>query len=363
MPRPIELIIHMDALRHNTEVMRRAAGDRFLWVVAKANAYGHCLENAAKAFSEADGIVILDISDAPRLRAAGWKKPILMIEGFFDPEDIPVLEKARAEVLVHSERLLSMLEGMKDLDLDVCIGLNTGMSRLGFRPSEAEAVRARLHAIPGVRCHGVVTHFANGDPSYKGDGPATVAKQLARLGRLADDPEGACLGATTAMLFHPEVKGNAVRAGIALYGVSPDSTVSEEALGIIPAQTLRAKIIAVQNLEPGEAVSYGSKWISERPSRIGIIACGYADGYPRPMPNGSPVWVEGKISPTVGRVCMDMMAVDITDNPAAKLGSWCELWGKHLPVNRVADRVGTIGYELICSVMPRVPVRVEDPGQ
>lgn len=357
MPRPIELVIHMDALRHNCQKMREAARGRFLWAVVKANGYGHGLEHIVKGFAEADGLAILDIGDALKLRRLGWKKRILMIEGFFDEEDLGPIQEAGADVIVHSERLLSILEHHKGLRLGCYIGVNTGMSRLGFRPSEVEAVRARLHAIPGVTSYGVLTHFANGDPSYKENGPATVGRQLDRLGDLANDPEGACLAATTGMLFHPEVKGNAVRAGIALYGVSPDSTVSEKALDIIPAQTLRAKIIAVQHIEKGEAVGYGSKWIAPRPSRIGIVACGYADGYPRSVPNGTPVWVEEKRIPMAGRVCMDMISIDITDYPDADVGSWVELWGQHIPVNEIAGSVGTIGYELICSVLPRVPVR------
>ena len=188
--------------------------------------------------------------------------------------------------------------------------------------------------------------------------PASVGKQLTRMGRLANGETAACMANSAGILWHPEVGGNAVRAGVALYGISPDAHISSEELGLIPAMTLCAKIIAVQQIAPGEAVGYGSRWIAKRPSRIAVVACGYADGYPRSMPDGAPVWVEGQIAPLAGAVSMDMLEIDVTDIPAATLGSTVELWGKHLPVNRVASACGTIGYELICALARRVPINV-----
>lgn len=359
MPRPIELVIHMDALRHNARRMREAAAGRTLWAVCKANGYGHGLANCLKAFSEADGIALIDTAEVIEARRLGWTKRILLLEGFFDAEDIPVLEKLNAEPVIRNEHLIDLLAASGVKHLRCHLKVNTGMNRLGFHASEIPAMKARLAGIPGVEYMGVVTHFANGERSCTADGPATVARQLARMGSLLETEKGVCMAATTAMLFHPEVSGDGCRAGIALYGVSPDSMVSEKELGIVPAQTLRARIIAIQHLQPGDAVGYGSKWVAERPSRIGVIACGYADGYPRAMPNGSPVWVNGRIAPTTGAVSMDMMEVDLTDLPEVQEGDWVELWGQHLPVNELAARAGTIGYELICKIMPRVPVRVE----
>lgn len=359
MPRPIELVIHMDALRSNEKKMREAAAGRTLWAVCKANGYGHGLANCLKAFADADGIAVIDTAEVIAARSLGWTKRILLLEGFFDAEDIPVLEKYGAEPVIRNRHLVELIEKSGVKRLRCHLKVNTGMNRLGFRADEIPEIKARLAAVPGVEYMGVVTHFANGDRSYTADGPATVGRQLARMGSLRETEKGVCMAATTGMLFHPEVGGDGCRAGIALYGVSPDGTVSEAELGITPAQTLRARIIAVQNLEPGDAVGYGSKWTAERPSRIGVIACGYADGYPRAMPNGSPVWVKGHRVPTTGAVSMDMMEVDLTDFPDVGEGDWAELWGQNLPVNELAARAGTIGYELICKVMPRVPVRVE----
>jgi alanine racemase len=169
-----------------------------------------------------------------------------------------------------------------------------------------------------------------------------------------------CFANSAATLFHPEVGGDAVRAGVILYGVSPDSSVSERDLNVRPAMTFAARIIAIQNIEAGQAVGYGSRWIAERPSRIAVVACGYADGYPRSMPNGAPTWVEGKIAPLVGATSMDMLEIDVTDVPQAKVGSIVELWGEHVPVNEVAKLCGTIGYELLCALAPRVNVRVDE---
>ena len=226
MPRPIEAIVSISALRHNCMQMRKAAAGRTLWVVCKANGYGHGLENAVRGFADADGVVILDIEDAVRLRKLGWTRRILMIEGFFDREDLRIIADAGAETLVHSRWMVDMLRGGGFGELGVHVKVNSGMNRLGFRPSEVAAVRRELEAIPGVRYKGVVTHFANGERSYSGDGPATVARQLERMGDLVRTEPGVCMAATPGMVFHPEVGGDAVRAGIALYGVSPDAAVT-----------------------------------------------------------------------------------------------------------------------------------------
>lgn len=359
MPRPIYAEIDLAALRHNLQRMRASACRRMLWAVVKANAYGHGLENAVKAFGEADGLATIDLTDAQRARDYGWTKRILLLEGFFDAEDLGPLETLGVETVVHSLWQIELLESRPLHDVGVHIKVNSGMNRLGFLPSEVGMIHDRLAAIPGVHVEGVVTHFANAEPSYLGDAPASVGRQLTRMGRLAQEGAPSCMANSAGILWHPEVSGCAVRAGVALYGVSPDGHISSEELDIIPAMTLSAKIIAIQEIAPGEAVGYGSRWIAKRPSRIAVVACGYADGYPRSMPDGAPVWVEGQYAPIAGAVSMDMLTIDVTDVPGAGLGSTVELWGKHLPVNRVAAACGTIGYELICALARRVPVVVK----
>lgn len=364
MARPIFLKIHMGALRHNFQRMKKAAAGRDIWCVVKADAYGHGLENAVKAFDEADGLALLEVQEAVRARKCGWAKRILVLEGFFDDEDIDDLIAYDVETVVHSPWMIEKLQkkaAEKFAGTLRChIKINSGMNRLGFLASEVSEVWDRLAAIDGVEVKGVVTHFANAEPTYTTDGPATVAKQLARIGKYQSMDHGVCLANSAATLFHPEVVGDAVRAGVSLYGVSPDSHITSRELEICPAMSLEAKIIAIQQVEAGEAVGYGSRWIAQRPSRLAVVACGYADGYPRSMPNGAPTFVEGKIAPIAGAVSMDMLEIDVTDIPEAQVGSTVELWGEHIGVNDLAKLCGTIGYELLCSVKPRVRVLVDD---
>ena len=357
MPRPIAATVHMGSLRHNLARMRACAGDRTLWAVVKANAYGHGLLRAARAFADADGLAMIDICDAQAVRQAGWTKRILLLEGFFDETDLPILDDLEIETNIHNREMIEILKAHAPYkNLKVHIKVNSGMNRLGFLPLEEHYVFQELSAIPGVQVMGFVTHFANAEPSYLGEGPATVSKQISRLGRIAHETAGVCLSNSAATLWHPEVVGSAVRAGIALYGVSPDPKFSSEEVGLKPAMTLSAKILAIQEIPAGEAVGYGSRFVAKRTSRIAIVACGYADGYPRSMPDGAPTFVEGHYAPIAGTVAMDMLTIDVTDIPAAKVGSVVELWGKHVPINYLAGLCHTIGYELMCAIALRVPL-------
>lgn len=360
MPRPIAATIHMGALRHNLQRMLEAAKGRTLWAVVKANAYGHGLLRAARAFEEADGLALIDLCDAQKVREQGWTKRILLLEGFFDESDLPLLEKFDIETIVHNRHMIEILKTHAPFkSLKVHIKINSGMNRLGFLATEEEGVRAELEAIEGVRVMGVVTHFANAEPTYEAGKPATVSLQLSRMRQIEPRPEHLCMANSAATLWQDDVKGDAVRAGVALYGASPDSHYTSEDLDIRPAMTLSAKILAIQNVPAGEAIGYGSRFVTHRDSRIAVVACGYADGYPRSTPDGTPTYVEGKIAPIAGAISMDMLTIDVTDVPEAQLGSEVELWGSHIPVNEVARRCGTIGYELLCAIALRVPI-VED---
>lgn len=360
MPRPIQAEIDIQAMQHNLARIRAAAGERTLWAVVKANAYGHGLENAVEGFAQADGLATIDLCDAERARRAGWKKRILLLEGFFDEADLEPLQALDVETIVHSTWQIDLLRRHGVKNVKVHVKINSGMNRLGFLPLEAGSVVSLLEGVPGVHFQGFVTHFANAEPTYLSDGPATVGKQVARMGRLAYEGTGACMSNSAGILFHPEVSGCGVRAGAALYGLSPDPHVSAKELDIVPVMTLSAKIIAIQEIAPGEAVGYGSRWIAKRASRIAIVACGYADGYPRNMPDGAPVWVDGHRAPIAGAISMDMLTVDITDFPKVGLGSTVELWGKNLNVNEVAQACSYSGYELLCSLARRVPVVLKD---
>lgn len=359
MPRPIRALIHHAALRHNLAQARARAGQRRVWAVVKANAYGHGIERVLPAFEAADGLALLDLAEAERARAAGWRKPILLLEGFFEPRDLALVERLTLTTVVHEREQAQMLAAHRPrTPIEVQVKLNTGMNRLGFMPGEFSAVVDQLRAIDNVRVSTAVMHFANADAADDG-GPACVPSQLAAFERGIGSWRGERSVANSAALFmRPEVGGDWVRPGIALYGGTPASGTSAAQFGLQGAMTLRSQLIAVQQLKAGDCVGYGARWKAARACRVGVVACGYADGYPRVAPDGTPVAVDGHIVPLVGRVSMDMITVDLTEVPQAQVGSAVELWGAQVPIDSVAERAGTVGYELMCALAPRVPVEI-----
>jgi len=364
MPRPISVTIHLSALANNLAVARRAAPASKVWAVVKANAYGHGIGRVYPALADADGCALLDLNEAALLRDLGWRKPILLLEGFFDESDIPLLASLRLSTAVHCEDQLRMLElasrsaQLPPQSLDVCLKLNSGMNRLGFCPSDYRAAWQRLRNIPAVKSVTHATHFSDADA------PTGTADQLAvfRAATLGL-PGEISVANSAATLWHADCHADWVRAGILLYGASPSGRPDDiTESGLQAAQTLASKILAVQEIQPGQAVGYGSHYVASRRQRIGIVACGYADGYPRTSSSHgdhfSPVRVGTRLTRTVGRISMDMLAVDLTDCPEATIGTPVELWGRHVPIDSVAAAAGTIGYELMCAVAPRVPIEV-----
>jgi alanine racemase len=358
MPRPILATIDAAALRHNLAVARHHAGARKLWAVVKANAYGHGLERAVRAFAAADGLALLDLDEAARARAAGWTRPILLLEGFFTAADLAEVDALRLTAVVHQQAQVDLLQHFRPrAPVDVYVKVNSGMNRLGFAPAQTAAVLERLAALPAVRVAALMSHLANADRDDADAGPAAVAAQLRVFAEAGRGWAGArCVANSAALLLHPPVGGDAVRPGIALYGATPMAGRAAQAFGLRPAMTLATRVLSVQRLAAGEAVGYGSRWTAARPSRIGVLACGYADGYPRSAPDGTPVWIGGRRVPLAGRVSMDMITVDLTDAPQVAAGDEAELWGAQVPVDEVAAAAGTIGYELLCALAPRVPV-------
>ncbi len=356
MTRPIRAVIDSSALLRNIECLREKAGARFFWAVVKADAYGHGLIGLLPVFDKAvDGLALLDPSEGVQARKAGWRKPILLIEGVFSEADIQTASEYDFETLIHQERQIEWLEcAQLKKPLRVHVKCNTGMNRLGFRPDRIQGVLERLQAIPNVVVADILAHFANAELTYPQDRPVTVEKQLAALQALRAYGN-MCLSNTGAILWHPEALDHAVRAGIAMYGVSPDGNITSEALGVEPVMNFESEIMALQDLEVGEAVGYGSKFIAQRPTRLAIVACGYADGYPRKSGKDRKVFVEGRFAPVVGNVSMDMLTIDVTDVPQAGLGSRVVFWGRELSVNEAAASFDTIGYELLCAVAKRVP--------
>lgn len=366
MPRPILATIHTGALRHNLQRARRAAADARVWAVVKANAYGHGIERVFEAFRAADGFALLDLDEARRVRQLGWRGPILLLEGVFELRDLELCSRLDLWHTVHCTEQIDMLAAHKtNVPQRVFLKMNSGMNRLGFAPERYRSAWTRLNALPQVDEISLMTHFSDAD------GPQGVAQQLARFTAITRDlPGERSLSNSAALLRHAVDAALAVsdwvRPGIALYGSAPDApehTIADWDLQ--PGMTLAAKIIAVQTLQAGDSVGYGSTFVADRAMRIGVVACGYADGYPRSCPTGTPVLVDGVRTRTLGRVSMDMIAVDLTDLPQTGMASTATLWGQAangavLPIDVVAAHAGTVGYELMCALAQRVPVELAE---
>ena len=359
MTRPIRALIDTYALEKNLSLLRAKSGNRFLWGVVKANAYGHGLIGLLPTFDNwVDGLALLDPKEGVDIRKAGWAKAVLLIEGIFAASDIEMADEYGFETVIHNERQIEWLEKAELKNtLRVHLKCNTGMNRLGFRPEAIPQVLFRLNNIPKVEVVDLLAHFANAEVTYGQDKPVTVQNQLSALTQLRGLLP-MCLSNTGGILWH-EAGDEAVRAGIAMYGVSPDGNISSASLGIDPVMTLESEIIAFQDLQPGEACGYGSKFIAHRPTRLAVVACGYADGYPRLLHDHADMLVCGKRARVVGRVCMDQLMLDVTDIPEAEVGMTDTIFGKDgentITVDELASFNSTIHYEMVWLVGKRVP--------
>ncbi|HEY7242006.1 MAG TPA: alanine racemase [Burkholderiales bacterium] len=358
MPRPIRALLSASAFSNNLKVACAHAGAAKVWAVLKANAYGHGLERAAGALGAADGFAVLDFEEAVRLRSHGVRKPILMLEGMFQAPDVPLLGRHALTPVIHGAEQLRMLEGADPGGaIDVYLKANTGMNRLGFDEAGLRRAFEALRAHPRVRGVTLMTHFADAD------GAAGVREQLATFERMTAPlgPLPRSLSNSAALLrFSKETAADWVRPGIMLYGCSPFADQSASSLGLKPVMTLASELVSLRRLQSGDRVGYGFSYEATQAMTIGIVACGYADGYPRHAPSGTPVLVNGKRARTVGRVSMDMIALDVSALPGVGVGTPVTLWGEGLSADEVAAVAGTLSYELFTKVTARVPV-VEVP--
>jgi alanine racemase len=362
MSRPIAATIDLSALRHNLGVVRQHAKKSRVLAVVKANAYGHGVARATRALADAgvDGFALLEFDAAIALREAGFKQRIVLLEGFFHANELPLLAAHHIDVAIHNAEQIAMLQQVPaGATLDLLIKLNTGMNRLGFNEAQFAGALAMAWTSRASGDLTLMTHFANSDDARG------VAWQMAAFERMTANIElPRTLANSAAILRYPETHADWVRPGIMLYGATPFADVSAAQLGLKPVMTLTSQIIAVQQLKAGDAVGYGGIYTAQRDTRIGVVACGYADGYPRHAPNGTPVRAgdvtTGAMTTTVGRVSMDMLCVDITALPQAQVGTAVTLWGDGNPVDDVATACGTVGYELLCALAPRVPVIERD---
>lgn len=353
MTRPIRVEINLAALRHNYQLCKAQAPDSLTCAVIKANAYGHGVSEIAQALSAlADGFAMLNLEDALLLRRQGITKPLALLEGPFEKRDAILMATHQIAGAIHSEHQLHWLNDvhLNHGRFEAWIKVNSGMNRLGFPPRQVRLVMQQLQSMPDVDLTTIMTHFACADD------PRGIADQWQAFAPLAQQSGLRISAANAAALFHhPKSHGQLVRPGITLYGCSPFAGQTGKSLGLIPVMTLSADIIAIQHLQAGNTVGYGSIFTADRPMRIGIVACGYADGYPRVVPNGTPVSINGQGSTLVGRVSMDMLAVDLTHLPDSGIGSRVVLWGEDLPMETIATAANTIAYELMCGVTLRVP--------
>ena len=366
MSRPITAVIHQAALRNNLAVARGMMPDSQVFAVVKANAYGHGIERVYDAFQQADGFALLDIAEAKRVRALGWRGQIMLLEGLFDVQDLYDCTELDLSFTVHSQYQIDWLQQFEgSAQFDVFLKMNSGMNRLGFSP---DAYRTAWHSLKQLACVKSITHmthFSDADGERLGE-PGILYQQKVFEDTINDLPGQRSISNSAAILRYPQqLHSDYIRSGIMLYGSSPDYPAhSIQDWQLQPTMSLRSKIIAVQEIKNGESIGYGSHFIAPEPLKLGIVACGYADGYQRISKTGTPVLVNSVRTQTLGQVSMDMLAVDLRHIPDADIGSEVVLWGTSstgqvLAIDEVAASSGTVGYELMCAVTARVQFEIE----
>ncbi|MCB1626456.1 MAG: alanine racemase [Xanthomonadales bacterium] len=349
--------IHLGNLRHNHALARRLAQGSRVMAVVKANAYGHGLERVGLALADADAFGVATISDAHRLRSAGLSQRIVLLSGFDEARDLAELRALGIETVVHHESQIRMLEVDHGEPVRVWLKIDSGMHRLGLPASSAQVAWERLRNCSSVHPDVVLmTHLASADVPESEQSQWQLATFSAATSAL---PGLRSVANSPGLLNIPAARADWVRLGGLLYGQSTHAERTGTDYGLKPVMSLDSKLIAINDLLAGEPVGYGGTHRCERPSRIGIAAIGYGDGYPRHAPTGTPVLVRGQRCPTVGRVSMDLLAIDLTELAEVEVGDPVRLWGQGLPVEVVARHAGTIGYELTCGVTRRV-LYVED---
>ncbi|MBU6284435.1 MAG: alanine racemase [Proteobacteria bacterium] len=365
-------------MRANFALLREQLQPFRCWAVVKANAYGHGLDAGLLGFEEADGLALIEPAFARYLREKGWRKPILLMEGIFDEADLTSCVEARVDLVVHDVWQLKLIEShrcsamLRETGVRLWIKFNGGMNRLGFLADEGLRQVERLHR-EGFGL-GVIAHFANADALSSDSQSEQNMLKILKAVRLIDH-QMPCSFANSAASHRlvqarqhrwqtlrpdlPEALGaDWLRLGIALYGASAFDNIEAGALGLSPVMRLESRVLSIQSLKPGDRVGYGGRFVAQKNSRIAIIAGGYADGYPRQAPDGTPIWIAGHLCPLAGRVSMDMITADVSDHPQIQAGDLVELWGERLSVDRVAAAAGTIGYQLLSGLTERVPRRI-----
>jgi len=359
--RPILATISQSALQHNLSIVKKHAPHSKIMAVVKANGYGHGLINVAHGLCTADGFAVLGLNEAIDLREAGFEQAILLLEGVFNVTELSIAASFGVDIVVHSAPQIDMLEKASlSKPINIHLKMNTGMNRLGFTPSEFLPAFNRLKTCKNVHAITLMTHFATADEALGIAAPLQVFQKVT-----AGLSQPVSLANSAAILRYPQAHADWVRPGIMLYGASPVAGMPVAEFNLKPVMQFTSEIISVQTIQAGESVGYGHRFTASKTTLVGVVACGYADGYPRHAgqfllaenQRGAPIAVAGKITQTIGRVSMDMLFCDLTDIPEANIGAPVELWGSHVPVDAVAEASGTVGYELLCAVSARVPMQ------
>lgn len=351
MTRPLVAGINLSALRHNFRKVRQAAPASSVMAVVKANAYGHGLERVATALEDAHGFGVASLEEASRLREAGVRRPVTLLEGVFSNDELDDVARLQLDLVVHHETQIEMLERAGPAaSLRVWLKIDTGMHRLGFAPEQVAAAHRRLVECGAVSRVDLLSHLASADDRRSG----YTGRQLASFLQALHGLEGRrSLANSGAVLGWPEAHLDEVRPGIMLYGISPFVGSTAEDEGLQAVMTLRSRLIAVNRYRRQDAVGYGGAWVCPEDMDVGVVAAGYGDGYPRHAASGTPVLVNGRRATVIGRVSMDMITIDLRGHGDARVGDPVVLWGDGLPVEEVAQHAGTIAYELVCAVAPR----------
>ena len=354
MARPTRAFIDLTALRHNLQQVKTCAPKSRIMAVIKANAYGHGavrVANTLEAF--VDAFAVCDIEEALVLREEGILKPIVLLEGFFQPQELPVIVNQDLQIVIHSPKQFEHLVRAKlSKPVDVWLKVDTGMHRLGFAPTEIDPIYKLLkQKAPVAQPIRFMSHLYCAD-----DCKNTITDQQTQIFTTLTNTikTEASLANSAGILGWPHTHADWVRPGIMLYGVSPFINSIGEQENLQPVMQLKSALISVKRCHKGDSIGYGASWRCPQSMPIGVVAIGYADGYPRHAPSGTPVLVNGKRVPLVGRVSMDMITVDLRTQPNARVGDPVDLWGKNLPIEEIASLAGTIAYELLCNVSWRV---------
>lgn len=351
--------IDAEAVAHNLACVRAWAPNSRVMAVVKADAYGHRLDLCLPALAAADMLAVASIDEARAIRRLGNRQPVLLLEGVLHASDLAVVEALGLELTIHHLRQLEMLEGFgRSPCARLWLKVDSGMHRLGVEAGQARILHERLSALPGVAQVNLMTHFASSECPLSDSARGQVERFDAAVAGLRGEH---CLANSGAILNHPHSHRHWVRGGILLYGISPLAGKTGAELGLKPAMTLEAEVLAINHVAAGETIGYGGRFRASRDLRVGVVGIGYGDGYPRSVHDGAPVLLGGQRCALVGRVSMDMITVDLSSAPEVDIGDRAVLWGQGLPIEEVAEAAGTIPYELSCRITRRVRYRAAAP--